>query len=164
MPFIAHKTVCIYNGIDLHMQFGSGEIIRSAFPAGAHITGTVGELIKNKNQQALIEEAKNNPSMYVAIVGEGEDRPVLERKIKECGLENRVRLFGFVPASEALKGFDTFALPSIKEGLPYILIEAKAAGLPIVANRIGGVSEILDAKNLDEFTIQNMVERTVALY
>src|SRR3989344_6674363 len=54
MPFIAHKTVCIYNGIDLHMQFGSGEIIRSAFPAGAHITGTVGELIKKKNQQALV--------------------------------------------------------------------------------------------------------------
>ena len=146
------------------MQFGSGEIIRSAFPAGARITGTVGELNKNKNQQALIEEAKNNPSMYVAIVGEGEDRFLLENKIKEYRLEGRVKLFGFVPASEALMGFDTFALPSIKEGLPYVLIEAKAAGLPIVANRIGGVSEILDAKDMSEFSLERMVERTKALY
>ena len=164
MPFIAHKTVRIYNGVDPHMQFGPGTIIRSAFPAGARITGTVGELIKNKNQRALIEEAKNNPSMHVAIVGEGEDRPTLERKIKEYGLENRVKLFGFVPSPEVLRGFDTFALPSIKEGLPYVLIEAKVAGLPIVANRVGGVGEILDAKDLTEFSIQRMVGRTAELY
>ena len=164
MPFVAHKTVRIYNGIDLHIQFGSGEIIRSAFPANVKITGTVGELIKNKNQRALIAEAKDNPSMYVAIVGEGEDRPVLERKIKEYGLENRVKLFGFVPSPEVLRGFDTFALPSIKEGLPYVLIEAKVAGLPIVANRIGGVSEILEAKDLSEFSLETMVSKTVALY
>ena len=60
MPFAGKKAVRIYNGIDLHMTFGSGEIIRRAFPAGAHITGTVGELNKNKNQQVLIDEAKKD--------------------------------------------------------------------------------------------------------
>lgn len=158
------KTHLIYNGIDLNTPFGSGEMIRSAFPAGVKVTGTVGELTKNKNQIALIEQAKKDKDVYVAIVGEGEDRPMLEQKIKEYGLSARVKLFGYIPASEALKGFDTFALPSLKEGLPYVLLEARAAGVPIVANRVGGVGEILDAKDLSEFSLENMIERTAALY
>jgi glycosyltransferase involved in cell wall biosynthesis len=158
------RAVCIYNGIAMQMPFGSGEKIRSAFPAGAKITGTVGELVKNKNQIALVEKAKKDASMHVAIVGEGEERTSLEAKIKEYGLENRVKLFGFMPANEVLKGFDAFALPSLKEGLPYVLLEAKAAGLPIVANRTGGVGEILGAKDMSEFTVEKMVEKTAALY
>lgn len=165
MPFIGKKSVRIYNGIDLHTQFGSGEIIRSKFPAGANITGTVGELTKNKNQQALIEQAKNDPSMYVAIVGiEGEAKPMLESLIAQYGLSERVKLFGYIPASDVLKGFDTFALPSIKEGLPYVLIEARLAGLPIVANRVGGVGEILEANDLNEFSLDQMLKKTTALY
>lgn len=164
MPFIGKKAVRIYNGIDQTMALGPGEKIRAAFPAGARITGTVGELNKNKNQQALIEEAKNSPDMYVAMVGEGEERGTLEAKIKKYNLGDRIKLFGFIPASEVLRGFDTLALPSLKEGLPYVLLEARAAGLPIVANRTGGVGEILDAKDLSEFTVEKMVEKTLALY
>ena len=63
-----------------------------------------------------------------------------------------------------MKGFDAFALPSIKEGLPYVLLEAKAAGLPIVANRVGGVSEILDATDMNNFSLEQMVDKTAALY
>ncbi len=164
MLFVRHKAVRIYNGIDPHTQFEPGEIVRNAFPPNAHITGTIGELNKNKNQQVLIEQAKNNPEMFVAIVGEGEDRAYLEGKIKEYGLETRVKLFGFMPASEVLQGFDVFALPSIKEGLPYVLLEARAAGLPIVANRVGGVSEILDAKDMSEFSLAQMMQKTIDLY
>ena len=71
---------------------------------------------------------------------------------------------GFHWASEVLKGFDVFALPSIKEGLPYVLLEAKLAGLPIVANRVGGVEEILDAQSMEEFSLKRMVEKTVSVY
>jgi colanic acid/amylovoran biosynthesis glycosyltransferase len=156
-------STLIYNGV-APMAFGSGESIRSAFPTGAKITGTIGELTHNKNQIALIEQARQNPDMYVAIVGEGEIRQELEAKIKEYGLETRVKLFGFMPASEVMKGFDTFALPSLKEGLPYVLIEAKQAGLPIVANRVGGVGEILDAPNMNEFSLDQMVKKTSELY
>ncbi|OGG61630.1 hypothetical protein A3C21_01670 [Candidatus Kaiserbacteria bacterium RIFCSPHIGHO2_02_FULL_59_21] len=163
MPFVGRKATRIYNGIG-PMQFGSGDIVRSAFPAGAKITGTVGELIKNKNQIALLEQAKSDPGMYVAIVGEGEDRPMLEQKIREYGLRERVKLFGYVPASDALKGFDRFALPSLKEGLPTALIEARLAGLPVIANRVGGVGEVLDAKDLSEFSLERMTTRTFSLY
>ena len=122
------------------------------------------ELTKNKNQIALIEEAKNNPDMYVAIVGDGELHDYLQSKINEYGLKERVKLLGFIMQNNALPGFDEFALPSIKEGLPYVLIDAKMAGLPIVANRVGGVGEILDAKDMSDFSLEQMVQKTVGLY
>lgn len=162
--FSRKKLVVIHNGIALPMQFDSGEKIRNAFPLGAQITGTIGELTKNKNQIALIEQAKADSDMYVAIVGEGEERTMLEKKIKKDNLGDRVKLFGFLPAREALLGFDIFALPSLKEGLPYVLLEAKCAGLPIVANRIGGIGEILDSKDPEEFSLARMVEKTTSLY
>ncbi|MES2060186.1 MAG: glycosyltransferase [Patescibacteria group bacterium] len=162
-PFCKHKIVLIYNGIS-PIYFESGEKIRKSFPEGAYITGTIGELNRNKNQIQLIIEAKNNPDMYVAIVGNGENFKMLEEKIKDFNLESRVRLFGFMEAREALKGFDQFALPSIKEGLPYVLLEAKQAGLPIVASRVGGVGEILDSRNQEEFSLAYMIKQTANLY
>lgn len=162
LPFCESKMHLIYNGVELP-PLGSGEIIRTAFPAGAHIVGTIGELNHNKNQIALIDAAKADPKLFIAIVGEGENRAHLEAKIWEYDLEDRVKLFGFVPQSEALRGFDAFALPSLKEGLPYVLLEAKAAGLPIVlTNRVGGVGEILDTT--DTFPLSRMIENTAALY
>ena len=86
------------------------------------------------------------------------------KKIEAYGLESRVKLFGFMPASDVLRGFDVFALPSLKEGLPYVLLEARAAGLPIVAERVGGVGEILDAKDMTDFSLEQMLQKTVALY
>lgn len=163
MPFVGKKAVLIYNGI-APLVLGSGEKIRGAFPHHVKITGTIGELTANKNQIQLIEEARKKPDMNVAIVGGGEDMGMLDAKIREYNLESRVKLFGFVRFEEALGGFDEFALPSVKEGLPYVLIEAKMAGLPIHANRIGGVGEILDAKDMSEFTLPKMVSKTIALY
>ncbi|MHB0865531.1 MAG: glycosyltransferase [Minisyncoccota bacterium] len=164
MPLCGAKMHLIYNGIDMHMQFASGEKIRSAFPSGAHITGTVGELTKNKNQIALVEQAKSDSSLFVAIVGEGEERERLEMKIKEYGLEERVKLFGFIPSQDVMRGFDVFALPSLKEGLPYVLLEARAAGLPIIAHRVGGIGEILDAKDMNDFSLEQMIRKTFAQY
>ncbi len=163
MPLVGRKAVRIYNGIDFNTTFGNGRIIRDAFPAHARITGTVGELNNNKNQITLVEEARQNPEMYVAIVGEGENRAFLEEKIREYALTERVKLFGYLPREEVLKGFDVFALPSLKEGLPYVLIEAKLAGLEIRANRIGGVSEILD-QPLETFSQERMYRETFAQY
>jgi glycosyltransferase involved in cell wall biosynthesis len=164
LPFCSGKMHVIYNGIRLDSPLDSGDIIRKAFPPKVVVTGTVGELTHNKNQIRLIEQAKHDPAMFVAIVGEGEDRAYLKEKIQEYKLVERVKLFGFLPAREVLRGFDTFALPSLKEGLPYVLLEAKAAGLPIVANRVGGVGEILDATDMHVFSLSQMLEKTIAIY
>jgi glycosyltransferase involved in cell wall biosynthesis len=163
MPFIKHKVSRIYNGI-APLTLGSGDIIRRFFPKGAHIVGTIGELTHNKNHLALIENAKNDPTLNIAIVGEGENRSLLQKKIEEYRVGSRVKLFGFMPAHEVLRGFDEFTLPSIKEGLPYVLIEARMAGLPIKARRVGGVGEILDANSVEQFSLPRMVEETVRVY
>lgn len=163
MPLVGHKAVRIYNGI-APLTFGNGSVIRNSFPPDAKITGTIGELNPNKNHAALIEQARVDETLHVAIVGEGELRGVLERQIEEYGLKNRVKLFGFISAAKVMKGFDTFALPSKKEGLPYVLLEAKQAGVPIEASRVGGVGEILDADGSEPFSLEKMVRETIAVY
>lgn len=158
----APGSVLIYNGIG-PMQLGDGSYVRTQFPVGAKIVGTIGELNANKNQIALIEAARENPEMYVAIVGSGELKEFLNDAIKKYHLQERVKLLGFMPAADVLKGFDVFALPSLKEGLPYVLLEAKQAGLPIEANPVGGIPEILNG-SMSDFTLEQMVGKTVALY
>ncbi len=164
LPFCSRKMRLVHNGIDFAISFASGERIRSQFPKGVHITGTVGELTRNKNQRVLVDQALADPTLYIAIVGEGEERTRLEQKITEYRLSQRVKLFGFIPAQEAMRGFDTFIFPSLKEGLPYVLLEAKAAGLPIIANRVGGVPDVLDAQDMQEFSLDHMVQKTTTIY
>jgi glycosyltransferase involved in cell wall biosynthesis len=65
--------------------------------------------------------------------------------IKEKKLEQNVHLLGFMDnASDYLKSFNIFVLPSIKEGLPYSILEAGCASLPVVATTAGGISEIVE--------------------
>lgn len=137
------KSLLIYNGI-APIKFGSGEKIRSAFPQGSLVIGTIGELNNNKNQDLLIELAHTDNQLHFALVGEGEKRLELVTKIKKYNLESHVKLFGFVSAGEALRGFDIFILPSTKEGLPYVLLEAGLAGLPVIASNVGGIPEIIE--------------------
>ena len=122
------------------------------------------------NEQALelileaIDRAGYRPAKDIWIGLDCAASQFLEGKIKEYRLEDRVKLFGFMPASEVLKGFDIFALPSLKEGLPYVLLEAKQARLPIEASHVGGIPEILDAQDMSEFTLEKMVDKTVEVY
>jgi len=102
---------------------------------------TIGELTSNKNIRAAIDAVatlseREIDAVYV-VAGEGEERAALEMYAKKLGVGNRVFFPGFVAdASRNLSGFDVFVLPSIKEGAPYVLLEAALAGLPIVATSV----------------------------
>ncbi len=145
-PGAARKLRLIYNGIDPQMVFGEGNVIRSAFPRGSFIVGTIAELHPNKGLSHLIEAAAKttDPNVRFALVGEGEERSRLESEIARLGLQEKVKLFGFQKATDVLKGFDLFVLPSIKEGLPYVLLEAGAAKLAVIASNVGGIPEIIE--------------------
>ena len=113
------------------------------------IIGTIAELHNNKGLSyainALAILVQSFPNFIFFIIGEGERRDDLESLIKAKGLEKHVILAGYVShAAEYLKGFSIFLLPSIKEGLPYTLIEAGYAGIPVVATTVGGIPEIID--------------------
>ncbi len=102
---------------------------------------SIAELTKNKGIRYAIEAVallrdRDIDVIYV-VAGEGEDRAMLENLIAKLSLSDRVFLPGFVlDAASSLSGFDAFLLPSIKEGTPYVLLEAGAAGLPVIVTDV----------------------------
>ncbi|MCK4387096.1 MAG: glycosyltransferase family 4 protein [Candidatus Pacebacteria bacterium] len=124
----------------------------SKFVGDDFIIGTISELHRNKGLKYAIKGfkkvAKKFNNLKFIIIGEGEDRRYLEKKIQKYGLENKVFLVGDIKnANRYLKAFDIFILPSIKEGFPFVLLEAGGAGLPVIATKVGGVPEIIDNMN-----------------
>jgi len=78
------------------------------------------------------------------LVGEGPEMPAVEQQVRSAGLQDAVRLLGLrhdVP--ELLAAADIFLLTSFSEGIPLTIIEAMAAGLPVIATRVGGVEEMV---------------------
>lgn len=111
--------------------------------------GTISELHRNKGLPFVIRAvhslAKKGYDISFFIIGDGEERIRLQRFIERLELEDRVFLTGHInKASELLSAFDIFTLTSMKEGLPYVLLEAGLAGLPVVATKTGGIPEIIE--------------------
>ena len=111
--------------------------------------GVIAELHPNKGLSYLIEAlstvAHQYPHVLCIIIGEGQDRDMLTLDIQQRHLEDHVRLVGYLEnASEYLKAFSIFVLPSIKEGLPYVLFEAGYASLPVLSTTVGGIPEIVE--------------------
>lgn len=114
-----------------------------------NIIGTIAELHPNKGLTYLIEAMKTisneQANTICLIIGEGQDKALLEDKIKENKLEDRVFLTGRInDASEYIKALTVFVLPSIKEGLPYTILEAGTASLAVVATTVGGIPELVE--------------------
>lgn len=111
------------------------------------VIGSIAELTRNKGVdillQTLKEVSRKNDFLYVHV-GTGEGEKVLQAIIKQRGLESNIYFAGFIPqAATYLKAFDLFVLASRKEGTPYVLLEAAAAEVPIVATDVGAVKEII---------------------
>jgi glycosyltransferase involved in cell wall biosynthesis len=132
----------IYYGIDLKRFRGALPAIVAEGP----IIGNVARLVPQKGHRFLLEAAPRiielHPSARFVLVGEGPARAEIEMQARSAGIEEHVLLVGErtdIPAW--LASFDVFALPSLFEGLCYAVIEAQAAGVPVVATPVGGVRE-----------------------
>ena len=130
-------------------RLAGGSSLRARF-----VVGCVSELTANKGLVHIINAAarlRASPESFrfrIIIIGGGEDRSYLAGHIAALRLGDVVSLAGFVPnAASLLRGFDAFALPSLKEGLPYVILEAARAGLPIIATGVGGIPEIMRNEN-----------------
>lgn len=119
------------------------------------IIGTIANLYKTKGLEYLIKTTKIlstfNPEysgqLSTIIIGEGEERKNLENLIAKNNLQNSFFLIGKIEnAAELLKAFDIYVCSSVKEGLPYSILEAMQAGLPIVATNVGGIPEMIEDK------------------
>jgi glycosyltransferase involved in cell wall biosynthesis len=102
---------------------------------------SIAELTKNKGLrygvEAIAELTSRGLDCLYVIASDGEEHDRLTTLARELGVADRVFLSGFIPdAARYLSGFDVYLLPSIKEGMPYVLIEASLAGLQIVATTV----------------------------
>lgn len=116
------------------------------------LIGVTSELTNNKGISYLLQAlrflkdspAANPIEVHTIIMGEGEERQHLEIQRQMLGLTSDTSIVGFVPeAKQYLKAFDAFVLPSVKEGLPYAVMEAMSAGLPVVASHVGGIPDLI---------------------
>jgi glycosyltransferase involved in cell wall biosynthesis len=106
----------------------------------------VGELRPVKAIDVLLEALailkKSGQPVTATIVGEGPDDAKLKAQAERLGLADEVRFVGFRPAREAFAMGRMLVIPSRAESLPYVVLEAAAAGMPIIATEVGGVPEI----------------------
>jgi glycosyltransferase involved in cell wall biosynthesis len=143
----------VRNGVDLEAYreaAGSRETVRAALGIArdALLVGTLGRLSREKNLELFVDLAaalsREIPGSRFVIAGEGPHRAAVERAVKAASLEGALRLAGAredVP--DFLSALDLFVLTSDTEGLPNAIMEAMAAGLPVVATDVGGVREVV---------------------
>lgn len=108
---------------------------------------SVGELNDNKNHEVAIRALAKigNQSFNYIICGEGDKKEYLLRLAEKLGVENRVRLLGYQNnIAEILLACDCFVFTSFREGLPGALMEAMASGMPCIASRIRGCTDLLE--------------------
>jgi len=145
------KTDVVYSSnSDLQVDSVAAAAIKDMYP-GKWLIGNVGALDNvQKGQEYIIRVARelqsSHPSIHFLLVGGGDDEAMLKEQAE--GLTN-LDFAGFVNnVGDYLAALDLFILPSNKEGVGSILMDAMSVGLPIVASRVGGVPEIVvDGEN-----------------
>jgi len=147
-----HKVVTIHNGVNVErFSPDTREEARRIFGVSPQtvVVGTVGRLDPVKDHAGFLEAfamvTKGHGDAVGVIVGDGDCRDMLEEQTRLLGIGARTRLLGKrLDIPILLSGFDIFVLPSIAEGLSNTILEAMAAGLPVVATRVGGNPEMVE--------------------
>ena len=137
----ADRTVVIHNGVDAGVFRADA---RSGNPSLLLLT--VGRLQAPKDYATLVAALARlrDLSVRTQIVGDGPDRPVVTAALRDAGLDESVELLGDRDeVASLLAAADCFVLASRSEGLPLSVLEAMAAGLPVVASDVGGVHELV---------------------
>lgn len=147
----ADKLRVVHNGIDLERFRRDRDETRARLlrefdlPADARIAVTVSVLRPAKGIEVLLDAVRLVPDTHFLIVGDGPKREEWSAMAEQTGIADRVRWAGFRRDVDALlAGCDLFVHPSLDDAFPTVLLEALAAGLPIVASNVGGIPEIVD--------------------
>jgi glycosyltransferase involved in cell wall biosynthesis len=105
-------------------------------------------LVPNKGLDRVISALQYLPDERLLIIGDGPQRRLLERKVESLGVAGRVTFLGWLPTLEAVIGAvqtaRVFVMPSLSEGGPRSALEAMAAGMPVIATRVGVMPEVIE--------------------
>lgn len=139
------EALLISNGIDLARL---GDVPPRPGGAGRIVVGTLAGLRPIKNLPRLVRAfARSGIDGDLVIAGEGPERAAILAQAAMQGISDRVRMPGHLDPCDAVSGFDVFALSSDSEQQPISLIEAMAAGLPVVATDVGDVATMVAPAN-----------------
>jgi glycosyltransferase involved in cell wall biosynthesis len=119
---------------------------RLGLPPGAFVVGWIGRMIPVKNCGLVLQALGDLGELpwHGVLIGDGPERPQLEAAARAAGLSSRLLFAGQRDDAPALlRAFDVFVLSSKSEGTPMVLLEAMAAGVPIVSSRVGGIPDVI---------------------
>jgi glycosyltransferase involved in cell wall biosynthesis len=147
------RVMTIPNGVDCGDRSGAeGKAeLRSRIGVGGAgpVIGAVGRLSEEKGVgwllRAMPAVLAREPAARLVVVGDGPEEPDLRALVSELGIGRSVTFLG--PRGDVarlLAAFDVYVLPSLREGLPMAILEAMAAGLPVVASSVGGVPSVVE--------------------
>ncbi|MEZ6122834.1 MAG: glycosyltransferase [Planctomycetaceae bacterium] len=150
----ADRVEVIYNGVDLKALASptadARQRIRGEFGLSPDdfVAIQVARLHELKDHQTAVKAIdaarKVSPDIRLLIVGDGDRRRLIEATIAERGLQQHVMLAGSrSDVADLLAASDAFLMSSISEGIPLTIIEAMAAGLPVVSTAVGGIPEMI---------------------
>ncbi|MGE5140307.1 MAG: glycosyltransferase [Rudaea sp.] len=147
LSFPASKMKVVHNGIPLEpFEEPATAPLRSLLDPGGRrpIVLTLARLTRQKGLDYLLEAAARVPEALFAVAGEGPERARLEKHAEELRIADRVTFLGNRPdVAQLLLDCEVFVLPSLFEGLPLSVLEAMAAGKPVIATDVGGTREVV---------------------
>jgi len=146
------KISVVSNGIEERTPPAPGK----AQVLGSVRIGFLGRLSSQKNVGLLLDAFasafRKEDSASLVIGGTGPELGILQAKAEALAIGNRVTWLGACTA-DAINEFDIFAIPSAYEGMPYVLLEALSAGIPVVATAVGGVRSVV-SDGVEGFVVQ----------
>jgi glycosyltransferase involved in cell wall biosynthesis len=148
----AGRVAVLYNGIDVEAFAASPDQAAARREMGAGpgelVILQVARFDYLKDHATAVRTFANVvsriPQARLVLVGDGPERPGIEALVRELNLADRIRFLGTrIDVDRLLHGADLFMLTSVSEGIPLTVIEAMAAGLPVVATDVGGLREVV---------------------
>ncbi len=137
-------------------------------PADAPLVGIVGRITPIKNHALFLEAAvkirEKLPNAHFVIVGDGESRVIIEALVDQLGLREATIFTGWQKdVGHVYSDLDVMVISSVNEGTPVTVIEALAAGCPVVATAVGGLPDLLDHGKLGKLVDQNASSLAAAI-
>ncbi|MSR36294.1 MAG: glycosyltransferase family 1 protein [Gemmatimonadetes bacterium] len=141
------RVVLIRNAVDAPARtLPAGALRRQlGIPAAAPVVGAVARLVRQKRLELLVRGAARLEGVCCVIAGDGPERAPLERLAAELGIGERVRFLGHREAiGDVLDALDLFVVTSHVEGMSNAMLEALAAGVPVLSTPVSGAAEALE--------------------
>lgn len=148
-----NKLYAVPNGFDTPPP-GNRDAVRAQLALKDHhvCVGFVGRLARQKSVHRLVDAFASAHTraahLRLVIVGFGPDEEALKARAQAAGVADAIVWTGEADGLAMMSAFDIFALPSLYEAFPYVLLEAMSRALPILSTRVGGVDELVhDGEN-----------------